>query len=109
MDEAESLFYKQNQELRAIKMELTAEAKTHINQLRLSARKLKLFTTGLLKQAEESLKIAELSYTHGEISLIDFLDSQRTYVSIMTDYQDSLYAWNADSAALEKAIGADLQ
>jgi cobalt-zinc-cadmium efflux system outer membrane protein len=109
VDEAESLLYKQNQEMRAIKMELTTEAKTRINQLRLSARTLKLFTTGLLKQAEESLKIAELSYTHGEISLIDFLDSQRTYFSIITDYQDSLYAWNADRAALEKAIGEELQ
>jgi cobalt-zinc-cadmium efflux system outer membrane protein len=107
--EAESLFLKQNQELRTIKMELTTEAKTRINQLRLSARALKLFTTGLLKQAEESLKIAEVSYTHGEISLIDFLDSQRTYFSIMTDYQDSLYAWNADRAALERAIGEEFQ
>jgi len=108
-DEAESLLFKQNQELRAIKLELMTEAKARINQLRLSARAIKLFTSGLLKQAEESLKIAEVSYTHGEISLIDFLDSQRTYFSIMTDYQDSLYAWNTDRAALERAIGEDLQ
>ena len=109
VDEAESLLLKQNQELRTIKMELTTEAKARINQLRLSARAIKLFTTGLLKQAEQSLKIAEVSYTHGEISLIDFLDSQRTYFSIMTDYQDSLYAWNTDLAALERAIGEELQ
>lgn len=107
--EAESLLLKQHQELRTIKMELSTETKTKVNQLRLSARTLNLFTTGLLKQAEESLKIAEISYTHGEISLIDFLDSQRTYFSIMTDYQDSLYAWNADRAALERAIGEELQ
>ena len=107
--EAESLLLKQNQELRTIKMELTTEAKARINQLRLSARAIKLFTTGLLRQAEESLKISELSYTHGETSLINFLDSQRTYFSIMTDYQNSLYAWNADRAALERAIGEDLQ
>lgn len=106
--EAESLLLKQRQELRAIQMELATEAKTKIHQLRLSARALKLFTTGLLKQAEESLKIAEISYTQGEISLIDYLDSQRTYFSIMTDYQDSLYAWNADLAALERAIGEEL-
>jgi cobalt-zinc-cadmium efflux system outer membrane protein len=109
VDEAESLLLKQNQELRTVKMELATEAKAMINQLRLSARTLKLFTTGLLKHAEESLKIAEVSYTHGEISLIDFLDSQRTYFSIMTDYQDSLYAWNADRAALERVIGEELQ
>lgn len=109
VEEAESLLLKHNEELKTITMELTTEAKTRINQLRLSSRAIKLFTTGLLKQAEESLKIAEVSYTHGEISLIDFLDSQRTYYSIMTDYQDSLYAWNADLAALERAIGEELQ
>ena len=109
VDEAESLLLKHKEELKTITMELTTEAKTRINQLRLSARALKLFTTGLLKQAEDSLKIAEVSYTHGEISLIDFLDSQRTYNSIMTDYQDSLYAWNTDLAALERAIGEELQ
>ncbi len=109
VDEAESLLLKHNEELKTITMELTTEAKARINQLRLSSRAIKLFTTGLLKQAEESLKIAEVSYTHGEISLIDFLDSQRTYYSIMTDYQDSLYAWNADLAALERAIGEELQ
>jgi cobalt-zinc-cadmium efflux system outer membrane protein len=107
--EAESLLLKNSQELRATKMELSTEAQMKISQLRLSARALKLFTTGLLKQAEESLRIAEISYKQGEISLIDYLDSQRTYFSIMTDYQDSLYAWNVDRAALERAIGEELQ
>lgn len=106
--EAESLLLKQNQELRAIKLDLLTEVKTRVKQLKLSAQALNLFKTGLLRQAEESLKIAEVSYTHGEISLIDFLDSQRTYFSIMTEYQDSLYAWNSDRAALERAIGEDL-
>ena len=38
-----------------------------------------------------------------------YLDSQRTYYSIMTDYQNSLFAWNMDKASLEKAIGEDIQ
>jgi cobalt-zinc-cadmium efflux system outer membrane protein len=99
----------EKEELRALRMEVVTAVKSRINQLRLSEHSLRIFHQGLLKQAEESLKIAEVSYTQGEISLIDYLDSQRTYHSILNDYQDSLYQWNADKAALEKAIGEKIQ
>lgn len=107
--EAENLRLKQSEELRALKMEITTEVKVKLNQLRLSEQSINIFHTGLLKQAEESLKISEVSYKQGEISLIDYLDSQRTYYSILKDYQESLFAWNADKAALEKATGGDIK
>ena len=107
--EAESLRLKQSEELRALKMEVAAEVKAKLNRLRLSKQIISLFHKGLLKQAEESLRISEISYKQGEISLIDYLDSQRTYYSILKDYQDSLYAWNSDKAALEKAIGEEIK
>ena len=107
--EAESLFLKQNEELKGLKMEISTEVRAKLNEQRLSERTIKLFLEGLLKQAEESLKISEVSYKQGEISLIDYLDSQRTYYSILKDYQDSLYAWNANKAALEKAIGEEIK
>jgi cobalt-zinc-cadmium efflux system outer membrane protein len=62
-----------------------------------------------MSQAEQSLKIAEISYREGEISLLEFLDSQRTYISILRDYVDALFSWNAEKAALEKAVGEDIQ
>ncbi len=103
--EAESLYQMQHQELRALKMEIASEVKARLNEQKYSEQKIRIFHEGLLKQAEESLKISEQSYTQGEISLIDYLDSQRTYTSILKDYQESLYAWNITQAALEKAIG----
>ena len=107
--EAENLTRMEEEELRALRLEISTEVKSRINQLRLSEQSLQIFHQGLLKQAEESLKIAEVSYSQGEISLIDYLDSQRTYFSILNDYQDSLYRWNADKAALEKAIGEEIK
>ena len=107
--EAENLIRMEQEELRALRMEIAIEVKSMINQLRLSEQSLQIFHQGLLDQAEQSLKIAEVSYTQGEISLIDYLDSQRTYFSILNDYQNSLYRWNADKAALEKAIGEKIQ
>ena len=107
--EAEYRLLKQKDELRALLMEVSTEVKTRLNKLRLSAQTLQVFHEGLLAQAEASLRIAEISYKQGEISLLDYLDSQRTYYSILNDYQESLYTWNADKAALEKAVGEEFR
>jgi outer membrane protein TolC len=107
--EAEYLTRMEEEELRALRIAIATEVKAGISRLKLSEHSLQIFHQGLLKQAEESLKIAEVSYTQGEISLIDYLDSQRTYYSILNDYQDSMYRWNADKAALEKAIGEEIK
>lgn len=107
--EAQSLLQKQNEELKALRMELRTEIRSKLYTLRLTEQTLKLFHEGLLEQAEESLKISAVSYKQGEISLIEFLDSQRTYFSILKDYQDSLYSWKTDKASLEKAIGEELK
>jgi len=107
--EAEFLVRQQEDELKALNLEITAEVKSKLSKLHLSEQTLNLFHTGLIKQAEESLKISEVSYREGEISLIDYLDSQRTFFSIMFDYQDSLFTWNLDKAALEKTIGEDIK
>lgn len=107
--EAEYLIRVEEEELRMLRMEIATEVKSRVNQLKLSEQSLEIFHQGLLKQAEESLKISEISYAQGEISLIDYLDSQRTYFSILDDYQDSLYRWNTDKAALEKAIGEEIK
>lgn len=106
--EAENLSLKQHAELKAVKMAISTEIKGQWARVKLDEQTLQIFITGLLKQAEASLKISELSYKEGEISLIDFLDSQRTYYSIHEDYYQALFTWNEDKAALEKAVGETL-
>jgi len=109
IEEADKHIRKKEFELHALKDEVITEVRSKIKQLQLSTQTLKLFSSGLLTQAAESLKIAELSYKEGEISLIDYLDSQRTYNSIFLDFQEALYMWHADKAALEKAVGEDIK
>ena len=106
---AENVAMMEEEKLRALRMEMSTQVKSRINRLRLSEQNLQIFHQGLLQQAEQSLKISEVSYTQGEISLIEYLDSQRTYFNILNDYQDSLYRWNADRAALEMAVGEDIK
>ena len=107
--EADKHTLKKEFELQALKDEVITKVRSKIKQLQLSSQTLKLFSSGLLTQAAESLKIAELSYKEGEISLMDYLDSQRTYNSIFLDFQEALYMWHADKAALEKAVGEEIK
>jgi cobalt-zinc-cadmium efflux system outer membrane protein len=109
IQEAENLMLMEEEKLRALQLEMSAQIKSKIDQLKLSEQNLQVFHRGLLQQAERSLEISEISYTQGEISLIEYLDSQRTYFSILNDYQDSLYRWNIDKAALEAAVGEDIK
>ncbi len=107
--EAESLSYKSEHELNALRLDLAQEVRSRLRRTRLAEETLAIFSTGLMSQAEQSLKISEISYREGEISLLEFLDSQRTYISILRDYVDALFSWNAENAALEKAVGEDIR
>ncbi len=107
--EAENLSYQSEQELNALRLDLAKEVNARLRRIRLAEETLAIFSTGLLSQAEQSLKLAEISYREGEISLLEFLDSQRTYISILEDYVNALYSWNAEKAALEKAVGEDIR
>jgi len=96
-------------ELSALEIELETQLKEDLLQFLLSEKTLSLFHEGLLQQADESTRISRLSYSQGEISLIDYLDSMRTQYMILIDYQESLFHWNLSKAALEKNIGEELR
>ena len=107
--EARSISSQQEYELEALRLKIANQVSFHLGRLRLAEERILLFQTGLLRQAEESMSISETSYREGEISLIDYLDSQRIFYSIQNEYHDALYEWNLGRAALENAIGADLE
>lgn len=109
LEEAENLFRKEEEEMRAMQMDVTAGIRTRVAYLNLSQQTIRMFMDGLLKQAEESLKIAEFSYKEGEISLMEYLDSQRTRVEILKNYQEALFAFNLEKASLSKALGEEIQ
>ncbi|MFW6159937.1 MAG: TolC family protein, partial [Acidobacteriota bacterium] len=106
---AENLLQVEKKELEALRLNLISRVEAELRRLNLSEETILVFQEGLLKQAEASLDIAEISYQEGEISLLEFLDAQRTFYTILNDYQDALFRWNANRAALEKTIGEKLE
>lgn len=107
--EAQSLSRMSERELGAARLELASEIRACVRRVRLAEKTLSIFTTALLRQVEESLAIAEASYREGEISLLDYLDSQRTYNSVLGDYYEALFNWNVEMAALERAAGVTIR
>lgn len=69
----------------------------------------KSYETGILSQADESLRITLLSYREGATDLVDLLNAQRTRNELRTDYYRSLLAYYASLFQLELVTGTEIR
>ncbi|HEY6348490.1 MAG TPA: TolC family protein [Candidatus Angelobacter sp.] len=65
----------------------------------------KLYTSGYLKQAEDSRNISEYAYKGGAATLLDFLDAQRSYRTTQLAYRQALAAYMLALEQLREAVG----
>ena len=65
----------------------------------------KLYTSGYLKQAQDSRDISEYAYKRGAASLLDFLDAERSYRAVELAYRQALGAYMAALEQLKEAVG----
>ena len=73
-----------------------------------AAEQIDLFEKELLKQAQETLRIAQFSFQQGASGLLDVLDAQRVYRQIQLDYAQARYELSVALARLERATGGKL-
>jgi len=64
-----------------------------------------LYTSGYLKQAQDSRDINEYAYKRGAASLLDFLDAERSYRSIQLAYRQALASYMTALEQLKEAVG----
>ncbi len=64
-----------------------------------------LYTSGYLKQAQDSRDISEYSYKRGAASLLDFLDAERSYRSVQLAYRQALASYMTALEQLKEAVG----
>ena len=64
-----------------------------------------LYTSGYLKQAQDSRDIAQYAYKRGAASLLDFLDAERSYRSIQLAYRQALASYMTALEQLKEAVG----
>src|SRR5271169_3182537 len=64
-----------------------------------------LYTSGYLKQAQDSRDISEYAYKRGAASLLDFLDAERSYRSTQLAYRQALASYMTAIEQLKEAVG----
>jgi cobalt-zinc-cadmium efflux system outer membrane protein len=73
--------------------------------VRSNAEVVQLYTSGYLKQAQDSRDISEYAYKRGAASLLDFLDAERSYRSVQLAYRQALAAYMTALEQLKEAVG----
>lgn len=92
-------------ELEQTRVELTRLVTEEYQNYRIAVDQLKVFEEGLLKQADEALRIAQLSYQQGESDLLNLLDAQRVQRTTLIEYHEAQFELQAAMARLEQVTG----
>jgi len=64
-----------------------------------------LYTSGYLKQAQDSRDISEYAYKRGAASLLDYLDAERSYRAVELAYRQALSSYMTALEQLKEAEG----
>jgi cobalt-zinc-cadmium efflux system outer membrane protein len=64
-----------------------------------------LYTSGYLKQAEDSRNITNYAYKGGAATLLDLLDAERSYRSVQLGYRQALAAYMTSLEQLKQSVG----
>ena len=73
--------------------------------LRSSEEVVQLYTSGYLKQAQDSRDISEYAYKRGATSLLDFLDAERSNRATQLAYRQALSTYMTAVEQLKEAVG----
>ncbi|MBX3300726.1 MAG: TolC family protein [Nitrospira sp.] len=95
-------------ELLRARNELGRAVYQHYQDVRTTAELIDVFDKGLLKQAQEALRLAQFSFQQGASSLLEVLDAQRVQRQILLDYAEARHALSVSLARLEQAVGGTL-
>ena len=68
-----------------------------------------LFEQGLLREAEEALRAAEVAYQLGERGILEVLDAQRVLRAVRIEFVNAQYDRQAALVDLDELRGVDLR
>jgi cobalt-zinc-cadmium efflux system outer membrane protein len=88
--------------------ELTKAVNQYVQEAETAAEQIAVFDKGLLKQAQEALRIARLSFLYGAASLLDVLDAQRVSRQVQWEYAQARMDLSLALTRLERALGGPL-
>jgi cobalt-zinc-cadmium efflux system outer membrane protein len=84
---------------------LVKDVNQYFQDAETTAHLIEVFEKGLLKQAQEALRIAQFSFQQGAVSLLEVLDAQRVQRQILFDYAQARFELSIALTRLERAAG----
>ena len=99
---------KEEAELLRARNDLTRAINQHAREAETAQDQILVYEEGLLKQAQEALRIAQLSFRQGASSLLDVLDAQRVQRQITVDYNLARFELSQALTRFERAVGGPL-
>jgi cobalt-zinc-cadmium efflux system outer membrane protein len=73
--------------------------------LKTSEKVVELYSSGYLKQAQDSRDISEYAYKRGAASLLDYLDAERSYRATQYGYRQALANYMLSLEQVREAVG----
>jgi cobalt-zinc-cadmium efflux system outer membrane protein len=93
----------------AVAVQALSEVDTALAALRTEGEKLTALRDTYLPKAQQARDTVEYAYRRGGVSLLDYLDAQRTYRDTAAEYLRSLATYWTSLYQLEAAIGGSLE
>jgi cobalt-zinc-cadmium efflux system outer membrane protein len=99
---------KEEAEMIRARNDLARAINQHAREAETAQEQILVYEEGLLKQAQEALRIAQLSFRQGASSLLDVLDAQRVQRQITVDYNLARFELSLALTRFERALGGPL-
>ncbi len=94
-----------DEERQAVAQAVMTDVRNAYETMKTDRQVIKLFESGYLNEAKESLQISEYAYERGAVSLLNFLDAERSYRSTELAYRQALVNYMLAVEQLREAVG----
>ncbi len=89
----------------AVEQAVLTDVTSAYQAVQTNAKIVRLYDSGYLRQAKDSLEISQYAYQRGAVSLLNFLDAERSYRSTELAYRQSLANYMLSLEQLREAVG----
>ena len=103
--EAKGLIRQEEASLLGARTRLQQGITHNLQNAKVAAAQISTYEQGLLKQAREALRIAQVSFKFGEANLLDVLDAQRILRETQLEYTRAKYELSIALTELERLTG----
>src|SRR5262249_43211103 len=91
-----------------LRLEIAQEVRAAVERYTIAPARVHRFEDGFLRQAREARQAADVSYREGAVSLLEFLEAERTYIATERDRLDALRDLDTAAAEITKAAALEV-